>query len=192
MRVTEDNMSKAELRKHLSEMRKGLSLEYRRKMDFEIESRLICSEEYSKADVIFTYISVNDEPDTRGIIHAAFVNGKAVAVPLCIEGNNMDFYLIKSTDDLVKGKYGLLEPDKTKCEKVEPTEKSLCIVPGLSFDAKGYRLGKGGGYYDRFLKDFKGTSAGLCYHSFFKLQLSAESFDIPVDIIVTENFIKRN
>lgn len=192
MRVKEENMSKAELRKHLSEMRKGLSLEYRRRMDYEIESRLICSEEYSKADIIFTYVSVKDEPDTRGIIHAALVNGKAVAVPLCVEDNNMEFYLIKSADDLVKGKYGLFEPDKTKCKKVEPTEESLCIVPGLSFDAKGFRLGKGGGYYDRFLKDFKGTSAGLCYHSFLRLQLPAESFDIPVDITVTENFIKRN
>ncbi len=192
MRVTEENMSKTELRRHISEMRKGLSLEYRRKMDYEIESRLICSEEYSRADVVFTYISVNDEPDTRGIIHAAFVNGKAVAVPLCTEDNNMEFYFIESMDDLVKGKYGLLEPDKDKCRKADATEKSLCIVPGLSFDAKGFRLGKGGGYYDRFLKDFRGISAGLCYHSFFKLQLPTESFDIPVDITVTENFIKRN
>lgn len=191
MSVKEEKMSKPELRARFTEMRKGLSEEYRRKMDYEIESRLLCSEEYSAADMILTYVSVDAEPDTLGIIHAAFANGKKVAVPKCTEGNNMDFYFIKSADDLIKGKFGLLEPDTKKCKKAIPTEKSLCVVPALSFDAKGYRLGKGGGYYDRFLKDFKGKSAGLCYHSFLRLNLPKETFDIPVDIIVTENFLRE-
>lgn len=191
MSVKEENMSKSELRARFAEMRKGLSKEHRQKMDLEIESRLLCSEEYAEADMILTYVSVKLEPDTLGIIHAAFANGKRVAVPKCTEGNNMDFYFIKSADDLVKGKYGLSEPDTDKCKKANPTEKSLCIVPALSFDAKGFRLGKGGGYYDRFLKDFKGKSAGLCYHSFLRLSLPKEAFDIPVDIIVTENFLRE-
>lgn len=191
MQIKEENMSKSQLRVRFSEMRKGLSLEHRRKNDFEIESRLLCSEEYSKSDMILTYVSVNEEPDTTGLIHAAFANGKKVAVPLCTESNNMEFYFIKSTSDLIKGKFGLLEPDTKKCKKAEPTEKSLCVVPALSFDAKGYRLGKGGGYYDRFLKDFKGISAGLCYNSFLRLNLPKDSFDIPVDIIVTENFLRE-
>lgn len=191
MPIKEENMSKSALRARFAEMRKGLSKEYRHKMDIEIESRLLCSEEYSGADMILTYVSVNDEPDTLGLIHAAFANGKKVAVPKCTEGNNMDFYFIKSADDLIKGKYGLLEPDVKKCKKASPTEKSLCVVPALSFDAEGYRLGKGGGYYDRFLKDFKGRSAGFCYNSFLRLSLPKEAFDVPVDIIVTENFLRE-
>lgn len=191
MSVKEDNRSKPQLRAHFSEMRKGLSKEYRHKMDIEIISRLLCSAEYSEADMILTYVSVDAEPDTLGIIHAAFANGKKVAVPKCVDGNNMDFYFIKSIDHLIKGKCGLLEPDADRCKKANPTDKSLCIVPALSFDAKGFRLGKGGGYYDRFLKDFKGKSAGLCYNSFLRLNLPKESFDIPVDIIVTENFLRE-
>lgn len=191
MSVNSDNMSKLEMRAHFKEMREGLTKDFRRSLDFEIESRLLCSEEYSKTDVIFTYVSLDPEPDTLGIIYAAFANGKKVAVPKCEGKGAMEFYFIKSQSDLVKGKFGISEPDTAKCKKAIPTENSLCIVPGLSFDAKGYRLGRGGGYYDRFLKDFKGKTAGLCYNSFLKLSLPKESFDVPVDIIVTENFLRE-
>ena len=103
----------------------------------------------------------------------------------------MEFYFIKSSADLIKGKYGLLEPDTAKCKTATPTDKSLCVVPALSFDAKGFRLGRGGGYYDRFLKSFKGKSAGFCYNSFLRLTLPKEYYDMPVDIIVTENFLRE-
>ncbi len=191
MSVNNENTPKPELRAHFKEMREGLNRDYRRSMDFEIESRLLCSAQYSQADIIFTYVSLDPEPDTLGIIHAAFANGKKVAVPKCVGKGVMEFYFIKSPKDLVKGKFGISEPDTAKCKKATATEKSLCIVPALSFDAKGYRLGRGGGYYDRFLKDFKGKSAGLCYNSFLRLSLPKESFDIPVDIIVTENFLRE-
>lgn len=191
MQLKEENMSKSQLRTHFDEMRKGLSRDYRQKMSIEIQSRLLCSEEYSKADMVLTYVSQDFEPDTWGLIHAAFANGKRVAVPKCTEGNNMEFYFIKSAADLTKGKYGLLEPDTVKCKKATPTDKSLCVVPALSFDAKGFRLGRGGGYYDRFLKSFKGKSAGFCYNSFLRLTLPKEDYDMPVDIIVTENFLRE-
>ena len=191
MSVNIENMSKSELRAHFKEMRQGLSKDYRRSIDFEIESRLLCSAEYSEADVIFTDVSSDPEPDTMGIIHCAFANGKKVAVPKCTEKGQMEFYFIKCENDLAKGKFGILEPDTSKCKKATATEKSLCVVPGLSFDAKGYRLGRGGGYYDRFLTGFEGKTAGLCYNSFLRLSLPKESFDIPVDIIVTENFLRE-
>lgn len=191
MQLKEETMPKPELRARFKEMRKGLSEDYRRKMDFEIESRILCSAQYSEADLILTYVSVGDEPDTLGIIHAAFANGKKVAVPKCEEKGRMDFYVIKSTDDLKKGKYGLSEPDTAKCKKAEISEKTLCVVPALCFDAKGYRLGRGGGFYDRFLKEFKGKSVGLCYNSFLRLSLPKDDFDVPVDIIATENFLRE-
>lgn len=191
MQLKEEKLSKPKLRAYFDKMRREMSLEEKRKADLEIESRLLCSWEYSKADVVLTYISVELEPDTRGIISAAFANGKTVAVPKCGENGGMDFYVIKSLDRLVTGKYGLLEPDVSICEKASVTENSLCIVPGLSFDAEGFRLGRGGGYYDRFLKSFKGASVGLCYNSFLRLSLTRDPFDVPVDIIVTENFLRE-
>ena len=190
MSVKEENMSKAELRKRFLSMREGLSFEYRNKIDIEIFSRLLCSEEYSKADLVLTYVSADNEPDTYGLINAAFANGKAVAVPKCTEKGKMEFYVIKSEDDLESGKFGIMEPVVSKCKKAEITEKTLCVVPGLSFDAEGYRLGRGGGYYDRFLESFKGVSAGVCYNSFLRLELPREKHDSRVDIIVTENFLR--
>ncbi len=191
MRVTDEKSSKKDLRKHFLQMREGLSADYRQSLDTEIISRLLCSEVYSSAELILTYVSVSPEINTIGLINAAFANGKKVAVPLCIEGNNMKFYYIKSTDDLIKGKYGLLEPDTSKCKEAVINDKTLCVVPGLSFDANGMRLGRGGGYYDRFLEHFKGTSVGLCYASFMRLELPVQSFDKAVDIIVTENFLRE-
>ena len=191
MRINDEKNSKKDLRKHFKEMRQGLSADYRQSLDNEIISRLLCSDIYSDAELILTYVSVSPEINTFGLINAAFANGKKVAVPLCTEGNNLKFFFIKSTDDLKEGKYGLLEPDTSKCKEAVITDKALCIVPGLSFDAKGVRLGRGGGYYDRFLENFKGTSVGLCYASFLRLELPAESFDKAADIIVTENFLRE-
>ncbi len=190
MSVKEENMSKAELRKRFLSMREGLSFEYRNKIDIEIFSRLLCSKEYSDADLVLTYVSADSEPDTLGFIHAAFANGKAVAVPKCTEKGKMEFYLIKSEDDLAVGKFGIMEPLVSRCKKAEITKKTLCVVPGLSFDAKGYRLGRGGGYYDRFLESFKGISIGICYNSFLRLELPRESHDTRVDVIITENFLR--
>ena len=190
MQIKEEAMNKAELRAHFDSMRQGLSAQYRQKTDIEIISRFLCSEVYAKAELLLTYVSVGAEVDTIGLINAAFANGKSVAVPKCMDGNTMDFYIIKSMDDLTKGKYGLLEPDVNKCKKAEVTEDTVCIVPALSFDAKGHRLGMGGGYYDRFLKNFKGTSVGFCRSSFLRLNLPWQEHDVPVDIIVTEEFLR--
>lgn len=190
MRITDEKLPKQQMRKQCLELRGELTAKERKASDVEIISRLLCTEEYSRADMILTYVSVGDEPDTIGLIHAAFANGKKVAVPKCMSGNTMEFYLIASMDDLKEGKYGLLEPDESKCKKAELTESCICVVPGLAFDAKGYRLGRGGGYYDRFLKDFKGISMGVCYQDFFRLELEHQAFDVAVDIIVTENFVR--
>ena len=190
MSVKEEKMSKPELRKRFFSMREGLSFEYRNRTDIEIFSRLLCSKEYSDADLVLTYVSADNEPDTFGFINAAFANSKAVAVPKCTEKGKMEFYVIKSEDDLEIGKFGIMEPVVSKCKKAEITEKTLCVVPGLSFDADGYRLGRGGGYYDRFLETFEGVSAGVCYNSFLRLELPREKHDSRVDIIVTENFLR--
>lgn len=191
MQLTEEKLPKAELRKNFIRLRNSIDPQEQRKIDIEIQSRVLCSREYSRADMLLTYISVENEPDTHGLIQAAFANGKKVAVPKCTENNGMEFYFISSDKDLLKGSFGLFEPNIAKCIKAEPTEKSLCVVPGLSFDASGFRLGRGGGYYDRFLKSFNGVSVGLCRYDFFRLSLPREPFDIPVDIIATESFLRE-
>ena len=96
--------------------------------------------------------------------------------------------MINSFDDLSPGAYGILEPSAGEpTMSFEPA--SLCIVPALSYDEKGNRLGFGKGYYDRFLSGFKGIKTGICYELSLCETLPADDHDIRVDNIVTEDRI---
>ncbi len=152
---------------------------------------VIDSPSYKNADVIFTYYSVRSEIDTVKIINKALSDGKKVALPKCTDNKgHMDFYFIEdSADSLVDGFYSIKEPDAFKCELAVPGKKNICIVPALSFDTKGYRLGYGGGYYDRFLQNFNGEMIGLCYEECLCDALPYNEYDIKVDIIVTDKKI---
>ena len=91
-----------------------------------------------------------------------------------------------SLNDLREGMYGIREPDEAlPCSEI--TENTVCIVPGLAFTPDGGRLGYGGGYYDRFLSDYSGTSIGLCYSELLFDSLPSEEYDIAVDIIITDS-----
>ena len=182
---------KTKMRKHFREMRDKMTAQYKRSLDIEIASRLLCSIEYMKAKTLLIYMAKPSEIETRDIIHAAFALKKQVALPKCFGEGVMKFYIINSMDDLKVGFRGILEPDTDKCKELTDFTDSLCVVPALSFDPKGNRLGFGGGYYDRFLESYKGISAGLCYSSFMKWDLPAESHDIPVDILVTDRFLRH-
>jgi 5-formyltetrahydrofolate cyclo-ligase len=98
----------------------------------------------------------------------------------------MNFYFINSTDDLKKGAFGLLEPDD-HCKEVEDLSKGLCIVPAITFDKKGYRIGYGMGYYDRFLSKFQGRVFGLCYSFCISKKVPHGKYDRKVSAIITEN-----
>lgn len=179
------------LREQYRKMREKMTAQYKHSLDIEIASRFLCTREYMNAKTLLTYVSRDTEVDTIGIIHAAFANKKQVAVPKC-EGNGvMKFYLINSMDDLKKGYASILEPDISKCRLLEDFSQSVCIVPALSFDPEGYRLGFGGGYYDRFLSTYRGLSVGLCYGSFVKWELPRENFDIAVDLLVTDRYARH-
>ena len=183
---------KNELRRATKQSRSRIDAERRRDWDADIQSRVLSLREYMQTDIVFTYVSKDIEVGTRGLIFAAWANGKKVAAPKCRQDSNeMDFYIIKSTDDLTQGQFGLLEPKADVCEKVNDFSHGICVVPGLGFDAEGYRLGYGKGYYDRFLKSFSGTSVGLCYSSCVKFKLPRSEYDMPVDMIVTERYVRR-
>lgn len=159
-------------------------------LDEQIFKLLINCEEYSLCDMIFAYVSTQIEVGTRSIIAHALENGKKVAVPKCdTQFCTMQFYQINSLDDLTLGAYDILEPDVQRCEQVSSTKNSICLVPGLSFDKRGYRLGFGKGYYDRFLPSFKGKAIGLCYENCISDELIINEFDRKVSVLITENKI---
>ncbi|MBE6720520.1 MAG: 5-formyltetrahydrofolate cyclo-ligase [Ruminococcaceae bacterium] len=153
----------------------------------KIFARLTELPEYIKARTVLCYVSVGDEAGTYDIINHSLSLGKKVAVPYCVDKcGNMEFYLINSDDELKEGMYGIPEPDINFNKRLEDFENSIIIVPGVAFNEKGYRLGYGGGYYDRYLCKFHGVSVGLCYQEMLQSSFPVEENDIPVGILITD------
>lgn len=183
---------KINLRARYRQFRERLGEDQKIALDSTIQSRLLALREYAAADTIFTYVSKPIEVDTIALIKAALANHKLVAVPRCVPNTyDMQFYYITSLDDLEKGSFGVLEPMVSQCHPVTDFSRGFCIVPGLSFDAQGYRLGYGKGYYDRFLAEFGGDTVGICYSGCVQWNLPHGYYDRPVDILITEKYIRR-
>lgn len=179
---------KSELRCFYREKRKNIVNKDLK--DKQICDRFLNSNLYFCSETILCYAALKDEINTDSIIEKALKDGKSVAVPLCTDQNgNMEFYYINSLSELCEGAFGIREPDPDKSIKVDDYSGCLCLVPALTFDKKGYRLGYGKGYYDRFIKKFIIFSAGLCYNELLSDALPAEKHDEAVDFIVTENEI---
>ncbi|MBR2387584.1 MAG: 5-formyltetrahydrofolate cyclo-ligase [Clostridia bacterium] len=177
---------KKKLRKKLSDLRNGLSLEYRETADNLLFDRVVNSEAYLKSNVVLAYYPVKSEPQILPIVCRAFEDGKKVAFPVSNTNDfNLTFRYINGISELQEGAYSIPEPPLTS-----PVYKgegdALCIVPALSFDLRGRRMGYGKGFYDRFLSDFQGIAMGVCYSKLLTQELPYESFDKSVDIIITE------
>lgn len=165
--------------------------EFKNDCDTKILERVTSLYQYRECQCLFTYVSKELEVDTKRLIEKALSDGKKVAVPKCTEGHRMDFYFIRSLDDLEEGRFGLSEPKTDICQKVNTCHRAVCIVPGMSFDFGGCRIGYGGGYYDRFLADFNGSKIGICYSQCIQWKLPKGIYDIAVDLIVTEKYFRK-
>ncbi|MBQ1814443.1 MAG: 5-formyltetrahydrofolate cyclo-ligase [Ruminococcus sp.] len=184
---------KRRLRARCKKLRESCPPEVKARLDKALTEKVLGMEEYKACETLFIFVSSPIECETRQIIADALQRGKRVAVPRCADrSGKMDFYYIRSFDDLSRGTFGLEEPDPQTCERVTDLSSGFCIVPGLCFDLEGYRVGFGKGYYDRFLDEFGGVTAGICYTKFTEKQLPRGAFDRHTDILVTERFINRN
>ena len=183
---------KTDMRARYRERRSAMSKDMKKEKDNLIFSKLTGSLQYIQAEIILTYVSTEIEIDTLKIIEHSISCGKIVAVPRCIDGTrNMEFYIIKSLDDLSLGTFSVLEPDPDKCKILKEYGKSVCLVPGLVFDFEGYRLGYGKGYYDRFLSRYTGTTVGLCYSMCITKKVPRGKFDSHCDYLISEKFISE-
>lgn len=179
------NIKKQELRAHLLEKRNQLTSEYRISADHKIFQNLISLPAYHNASVIFCFVSTKNEINTLPIIEHALRTGKSVAIPKCQKKGIMDAVQILSFDDLENGKYGILEP-KSFCPIVAPEEIDFAIVPCLSCNLEGYRIGYGGGYYDRYLANLSCKTAVVCYREMVREEIPMEAFDVKIDIVITD------
>lgn len=146
---------------------------------------------WQNASMIGLTLSYQYEVDTIPMIEQAWHEGKGVAVPLCDpETKAMHFRRIQSFEAVAPGYSGIREPIIDKSTYVEKDDLDLLIVPGLAFDERGFRLGYGGGFYDRYLSTFAYHTLGLCFHMQLVSDLPTDSYDIPVHGIITERDVR--
>lgn len=180
-------MSKKELRANIKTGLQTLSREDREKQGREIQANLFQFPYWRNAETIGITISFGHEIDTYNIIRKAWHDGKKVVVPRCIrETKQLQFYLLTNFSQLEDSFYGLKEPDPAQTKPIDGLAIDFLIVPGLLFDRRGYRVGYGGGYYDRFLAKYHPFTCALAYSiQLTDDQLPNEPFDIPVKSIIT-------
>lgn len=177
--ISGSKMTKSELRKKIKEI--PLSQEYRKTASDSISRKVINSEDFSKADVIFTYVSTEREPETREIINKALSLGKKICVPKCGEKPHMDLIYIDSLSCLREAKYGLMEPADGLAADIN--DVNLAVIPCVSANENGVRLGHGGGYYDAFLEHFTENNMCLCFKKLMYDDIPAEEHDIAVNVV---------
>ena len=174
---------KAALRKQVLQEMKAISQTQKVAMDEALTEWLLQHPFYQEANTIATYLSFPHEFQTQELIEQALKDGKKVLIPKTYPKGRMDF-VVYHPQQLVKTSFGLLEP-QGDLEVVDASQIDLIHVPGLAFTTEGYRIGYGGGYYDRYLEHFTGHSMSTIYPC--QLQdFNPESHDIPVQEVLID------
>lgn len=184
---------KSSLRSNYLSARRSVAPRTRQQSDSSIESTLWAFETFCAAPLVLSYVSFGAEVGTRSIIARLLSEGRRVAVPRTdASAGTMSFCEIFSLGELAAGAFGILEPPEKAPVLAGPAEfvGSVCLVPGLVFDADGHRVGYGGGYYDRFLAFYPGEKIGLARTTMISSNpLPADQHDVPVDFIATEGTV---
>jgi 5-formyltetrahydrofolate cyclo-ligase len=189
--MSREQITKKEWRKKISSLKANLSEEEWREKSNDIHKLLFSQSLWHHSKHIALYHSVEKEVDTLAILQRGWEMGKNIYLPKCnSKEKQLVFYHIESLDQLEIVYYGIPEPVPEHCQKLRPEELELVIVPGLAFDQRGYRIGYGGGYYDRFLSHIAHQvdtlSLAFSFQVLKKQELPNDSLDIPVDGIITE------
>ena len=174
---------KSELRKQVLQEMKALPREQKQFIDQALTERLLQHPFYQEAKVIASYLSFSHEFQTQELIEQALKDGKKVLIPKTYPKGHMEF-VVYDPQQLVKTSFGLLEP-QGDLEVVDASQIDLIHVPGLVFTTEGYRIGYGGGYYDRYLKHFPGHTLSTIYPCQIQ-DFSPENHDIPVQEVLID------
>lgn len=172
-------LNKKKLRADFKKKRDSLSESLLAQYAQEATKRILNLQEYKDSKMVFIPISFGSELPTSLLISAALKDSKRVVVP-AVRGKNMLLQEITPQTTFHKAAFGILEPDDGKIIEEMP---DFTLLPGLAFSPLGFRIGYGGGYYDRFLVGYKGISIGVCMPG-FKTCVIPEKWDCPADIMI--------
>lgn len=183
--MTECEKVKNTLRQKYVKIRDAIEESEREAQNEIIMRRLTTMSEYVDAETVCVYASLASEVDTDRLIEKMLSDRKKVALPICNKKNRtMKMCLIKNISELLPGAYGIREPAE-ECAEIGKNEIDLIVVPGLCFDLSGNRIGYGGGYYDRYLADFGGTSVGIAYNECIVAEIPSDKYDCRVNMVIS-------
>ncbi|WP_370642262.1 5-formyltetrahydrofolate cyclo-ligase [Virgibacillus salidurans] len=184
------HLDKLQLRKSAIEKLKNIPEKTKQTIEKQLIDHLVNSTLWKEADTVGITMSQGFEWDTTAIIEAAWKQNKIVCVPKCIpQEKKLTFYQLDSYDQLEVVYYNLMEPKPNETREIDKAAIDLLIVPGLLFDKGGFRIGFGGGYYDRFLMDYPNETVSLLHGSQLVEKIPREEFDLPVKHLITEDGI---
>lgn len=184
-------MNKSEIRKQYKQIRNALSQNDRSIFSDIIANKLYTNEDFLKCESLAVFSSVGSEVYTNAVIERALKLGKVVATPKVLETkSDMIFVKIASLDELKTGKYGIKEPEEREDNILITDKNTLILVPGLVYGKNMYRIGYGGGYYDKYLENNSYLSAvGLCFDVQVCEYIQPSNYDVKLDKIITEKNI---
>lgn len=177
---------KQTLRKAVRARARAIDPAYQKSASEAICRNLMAHPDYQDAKVVLAFVGTKLEVDTDTLLRGVWADGKMLCVPRCKEGHRMDLCVIRSYDDLEPGAYGILEP-KADCPLVTAQDIDFAVIPCVSFDRKGGRLGQGGGYYDRFLDALVCHSFLVCRAELVVDHVPCEAHDRKCTYLVTES-----
>lgn len=181
-------MNKKELRQHFTDVLTYFQAFGEKSQLEKIYYSLVTSEQWEVSKTIGITLSFDFELDTIPLIECAWEQGKTIVVPRCSpKDKTISFYKITTFDHVENGHMDIPEPNLLKCEMVDSGKIDMIVAPGLAFNFDGYRLGRGAGYYDKFLATFNGSKVALAISEILTNELVVEKHDIPVDVIFTEH-----
>jgi 5-formyltetrahydrofolate cyclo-ligase len=178
-------VTKAEIRQSVQRLVAGITTGQRAAFSAAICERLEQQQAWHSARRVLLFASLPDEPDISELSSRALAAGRTVLLPRFDSATGKYVAsVMESTADLVRGRYGVLEP-AAGCSHMPLNQLDFILVPGVAFDFIGRRLGRGKGFYDRLLSEVRGHKCGVCYDLQVVGQLPEEPHDIRLDSILT-------
>ena len=173
-------MLKDELRKLILQQKRQFTPQQLAQLSFPVLDRLrplLC-----EAKVILAYYSLPGEVDTHTLIQELVAEGKTVLLPKVLDDTTMELRQYAGPQDLSEGAYHIMEPMGAPFKDFSQID--VALIPGLAFDTNGHRLGRGKGYYDRFLTAFTGKTIGVCFDFQKVAEVPVDAHDVAVDRVV--------
>lgn len=184
---------KSELRKICRQRLKNIDTSQWQKYGERMSALLFQNDIWKNAECVFCFVSLFNEPDTSLILSKAIEQGKTLCVPRVVGDSIMQAVKINTPDELQTATMGIKEPPKSNPNILSHKDIDLAVVPCLAGSLDGTRLGKGGGYYDKFLSEYSSTSVLLCSDEFlFEFgEIPTDSHDMKCDYVITQTIMNK-